>query len=285
MRLSMKRGLLAAGTLLLGIAAAQLAAVTPVSAFPGLVLVSAESASNSTTSKEAAAACPTGTRILGGGGFIEGGDRRVSFHRLQASGSLDTFFAAAIEAGNYLNNWSVHAYALCANQPAGLEYRSFNSTSNSNSFRSVTATCSGTKKVISAGARITNGDGQVFLDDMAPNGTLTSVTATAYEDQSGYAGNWSLSAFAVCANPLPGLEFRTATATPNDSNDNVIGVACPGVKKVHGLGAKMNGAVGQAFHAGIYPSAGLSQGVAISLEDQDGYANNWNNSIFVICAN
>ena len=147
------------------------------------------------------------------------------------------------------------------------------------------ATCSDSKKVISAGARISNGDGQVFLDDMAPNGLLTSVTATAYEDQSGYAGNWSLSAYAVCANALSGHEFRTATATPNDSNDNVISVSCPGTKKVHGLGAKMNGAVGQAFHAGIYPSASLTQGVAISLEDQDGYNNNWTNSIFVICAN
>jgi hypothetical protein len=280
----MRKFILAAGTLLLAVAAAQLAAVTPASAIGGLVLVSAESASNSTASKEASAACPAGTRILGGGGFIEGGDRRVSFHRLQSSGSLDTFFAGATEAGNFTENWSVHAYALCANQPAGLEYQSFSSTSNSEEFRSVTATCSAGKKVISAGARISNGDGQVFLDDMAPNGLLTSVTATAYEDQSGYAGNWSLSAYAVCANPLPGHEFRTATAVPNDSNDNVIGVSCPGAKKVHGLGAKMNGAVGQAFHAGIYPSADLTQGVAISLEDQDGYANNWNNSIFVICA-
>jgi hypothetical protein len=277
--------LLLAGAMLLAVVAAQLATAAPAAASPGLVFRSGVSAEDSAPTKEAAAVCPTGTRVIGGGGFIEGGDRRVQFTRLQASGSFDSFYAGAIEVGSYLEDWSVHAYAICADQPAGLEYRSFNTGSNSDSVKTATATCTGSKKVISAGARIINGDGQVMLDDMAPNGALTSVTATAYEDDTTYSGNWSLYAYAVCANPLPGLELRTASDVPSDSDDNLAFIGCPGAKKVHGLGATMTGALGQAFHAGIYPAADLTSGVAISLEDQNGYANNWYNSIFVICAN
>jgi hypothetical protein len=209
----------------------------------------------------------------------------VQFTRLQASGGSDTFYAAAIEIGDYDEDWRVHAYAMCANQPGGLEYVSFATGANSDSFKTATATCTGSKRVISAGARIINGDGQVMLDDMAPNGPLTSVTATAYEDDTTYSGNWSLSAYAVCANPLPGLEFRTDSDLPSDSDDNLAFVNCPAGKRIHGLGARMTGAVGEAFHTGIYPDAGLTTGTAISLEDHNGYANDWYNSIYVICAN
>jgi hypothetical protein len=75
------------------------AVATPAIAVPGLTLVTAASGYDSTSSKEVLARCPSGTRILGGGGFIEGGDRQVHLVRLQALGSSDRFAAGAQENG------------------------------------------------------------------------------------------------------------------------------------------------------------------------------------------
>jgi hypothetical protein len=284
MRRTVIARLCAAGALLLTTAGLQLAAAGPATASPGLVFASAVSALDSSSPKEAAAACPAGKRVLGGGGYIEGGGRRVQFQRLQPSGSFDVYYAGAVEvSGGYAGNWRVHAYAICAAQPAGLEYVSFHTGTSSSSSRTATATCPGTKKVVGLGARVSGGGGQVMLDDMAPNAALTSVTATAYEDDNGYAGNWSLWAYAVCANPLPGLELRTATSA-SDSFDKGVFVPCPVGKRVHGVGGMMNGATGQALYGGVYPNATLTSTTAISVEDSNGYAGNWSVTTFAVCA-
>jgi hypothetical protein len=270
--------LLVAGGTLVGVAAA-----APASAVPGLVLVSGVSANNSTSSKEALAVCPAGTRILGGGGFINGGGRQVGFTRLQALGSSDRFAAAAAENGAYAANWQVHAYGICGQAPAGLQYIGFQTASNSNSFKSATASCPAGKQLISVGARTTNGGGDVVLDDLRPNAALTSATITGYEDEAGFAGNWSLWAYGVCANPLPGLQLVTTTS-PANSADKVIGATCPAGKRLHGLGTEINGGLGQAIHTGIYPDAALTSAVDIALEDPTGIAGNWYTRVYAICA-
>ncbi|WP_326554408.1 hypothetical protein [Micromonospora sp. NBC_01813] len=270
--------LVVAGSTLVGVAVA-----TPASAVPGLVFVSGVSANNSNSSKEALAVCPAGTRILGGGGFINGGGRQVGFTRLQALGSSDQFAAAAAENGAYAGNWQVHAYGICGSAPAGLEYIGFQTASNSNSFKSAAASCSAGKQLISVGARTTNGAGNVVIDDLRPGTTLTSVSVTGYEDEAGFAGNWTLWAYGVCANPLPGLQLVTTTSAAN-SADKAIGAACPAGKRLHGLGAETNGGLGEAIHAGVYPDAALTTAVDVSLEDPTGVAGNWYTRAYAICA-
>jgi hypothetical protein len=270
--------LVVAGSTPVGVAVA-----TPASAVPGVVFVSGVSALNSTSSKEALAVCPAGTRILGGGGYIKGGGRRVGFTRLQALGSSDRFAAGAAENGAYAKSWRVHAYGICGTAPAGLEYISFRTGGNSSGYKIATANCSAGKKLISVGARTTLGGGNLVIDDLRPNAALTSATVTGYEDEDGYGGNWSLWAYGVCANPLPGLELVTATSAVN-SADKVVGATCPVGKDLHGLGAETAGAVGQTIHAGVYPDATLTSTVDLSLEDPTGISGNWYTRAYAICA-
>ncbi|MFV2018471.1 hypothetical protein [Micromonospora sp. LOL_023] len=270
--------LMVAGSTLVGVAVA-----APASAVPGLVFVSGVSASDSTSGKEALAVCPAGTRILGGGGFINGGGRQVGFTRLQALGSSDRFAAGAAENGAYAGSWRVHAYGICGQAPAGLEYISFQTASNSNNYKTATASCPAGKQLISVGARTTNGAGNAVLDDLRPSTTLTSATVTGYEDEAGFAGSWSLWSYGVCANPLPGLQLVTATSAVN-SADKVVGAACPAGKRLHGLGTEITGGVGQAIHTGVYPDAALTSAVDLALEDPTGIAGNWYTRVYAICA-
>jgi hypothetical protein len=265
------------------IAAAAVLVATPAHAVPNLTLVSAVSAVNSDPHKEALAQCPDRTRVLGGGGFISGGNRKVHLTRLQALGSSDRFAAAATENGTYTSAWQVHAYAICGTAPAGLEHVSFSTFANSSASKAATITCTGTRKLLSTGARIVNGDGRVILNGLVPSGLLTGNTATAYEDQAGFAGDWSLDSYAVCANELPKHALKTAIVGP-DSNDDVIGVSCDAGTFAHGLGATMSSPAGQALYGGLYPSALLDTTVAIGLEDNDGYAGNWSTRVWAICA-
>ncbi|WP_155373712.1 hypothetical protein [Catellatospora vulcania] len=268
----------------LAVTAASVLAGAPASAVPNMSLVSAVSAVDSTAEKSAQASCPTGTRVLGGGGFISGGNRQVHFTRLQALGSFDDFAVSAAEISAYASAWQVHAYAICGTAPAGLEYVSFVTGSDSSASKAATATCPAGKQLISTGARVINGDGRVVINSLVPSAALTATTSTAYEAQGGFAGNWSLYSHGVCANPLPGLQLVSALIGP-DSNDDVVGASCPAGKFTHGLGATMSSPAGQALYGGLYPSAALDQTVAIALEDADGYAANWSTRVYAICAN
>jgi hypothetical protein len=122
----------------------------------------------------------------------------------------------------------------------------------------------------------------VIIEDIYTPATLQSVTVTTVEDSTGYSGNWSMWSYAVCANPVAGLERKSA-ATASDSNDKFVGVSC-GAKKVHGVGGRINGGDGEVMHTGIYPAGDLGGATLISLEEDNGQADNWNSEVFAICA-
>jgi hypothetical protein len=66
---------------------------------------------------------------------------------------------------------------------------SASSATDSSTVKSVTAYCPYRTRVIGTAARITDGGGQVLLEDIAPNAQLTGVTVTAYEDADGWNAN------------------------------------------------------------------------------------------------
>ena len=71
----------------------------------------------------------------------------------------------------------------------GLQRVHADSASSSAGFRAVTATCPAGKRVLGGGAELFGGESQVSLNDVIPNRALTSVTAEAFEDQTGHAGS------------------------------------------------------------------------------------------------
>jgi hypothetical protein len=81
---------------------------------------------------------------------------------------------------------------LAALQIVGVE-----SPSSSSSSRNVTVTCPAGKQLVGGGAEVIGASGDVALDESYPN-TQTTWIARAYEVNA-TADNWSLAAYAICA--------------------------------------------------------------------------------------
>jgi len=267
--------------------AVQAAGAGPAHAVPGMQLVSGDSAYDSETTKAATAYCPDGTRVLGGGGGIMDLDvglaARVQITRLQPIASTDSYTATATEMGPYDETWQLTAFAICGEAPPGLEYQSYHTFNNSSVRKDATVVCSRGKQVIGTGARTEGGDGQVIIEDIVPAGSLHTVGVSAVEVSAGYAGNWSMWGYAVCADPLPGLELRSAVHSPEYGAD-VVGVSCSWpTKKVHGLGMRIDGADGGVMHGAMWPTEDLYIG-QVSSSTGLAFVGAWSNTAYVICA-
>ncbi len=268
-----------------GLAAfAALSAVpSPATAVPGLVRIPATSVSDSSASKEVLAQCPAGTRVLGGGGTINGGGNSVHFIRLQPFGNTNQFAVGAMEEGFYNGNWSVTAYAICGAQPAGLAYVGF-SVAGPDAHKDATADCPAGTVALSYGARVLGSTGHVFIDAFGPKPGLTGAKGSASEDPHGDA-DWTFWVFAVCANTVPGWQVVWADAIPADSTPDIVTISCPTGKRVHGLGSTINPGLGEVFHNALTPNAALTAVAVSAIEDSTGAAHNWWTRAYAVCAN
>jgi hypothetical protein len=94
-------------------------------------------------------------------------------------------------------------------------------------------------KLLGPGARVNGGEGNVTINTILPLGDLNGVFVIAVE-HAAYGGNWSVTAEAVCADPLPGLEMVTR-ATPSTTNQQQsVTVSCPAGKNIIGAGFRLH---------------------------------------------
>jgi len=267
----------------------QVVTAEPASAVPGRQVVTVPSAFDSSSPKSVIAYCPGGTRVLGGGVGLEGEDYpetdgMLQITRLQPSGITNSYTATVAEIGPYGHEWRFTVYAICAEEPPGLEYLSYHSFNNSNSAKSARVDCPPGTRVIGTGARTEGGNGQVIIDDIAPDAALMTLTATATEMAAGYGGNWSMWAYAVCAEPLTGLELRSAAIGPI-SDAGIVQVSCSSpAKQVIGVGAGLSGGLGQVMHLAMFPSSFPDTAVVATDEDANGLASSWTHTVYAICA-
>ncbi|WFE35396.1 hypothetical protein [Micromonospora sp. WMMD975] len=183
------------------------APATPASAaVPGLVRISAVSANNSNDFRTVTATCPAGKVLVGTGYELNGATGEAVVDDLRPNGGAATAPTAvtvgAYEADAFAGNWSVTAYAICANPIAGLVRTTVTGPSNSNDFHSTVATCAAGKVLTGAGYELNGATGEAVVDDFRPNGSSvtapTSITSGAYEEDA-FAGNWTLTSYAICA--------------------------------------------------------------------------------------
>ncbi|WP_433165945.1 hypothetical protein [Kribbella sp. CA-247076] len=161
--------------------------------------VSEFSAYSSPSEKAVTVTCPPGTVTTGAAGSTTSGGR-LALDDVIPSADLTKVTVGVYETqGGRVDNWHAIASARCGEPLPGLQRVSATSPANSVS-KSVTATCPAGKKVVGTGHELLFGRGQVLLDDVVPSADLTSVRVEAYEDQDGTAANWSVTAYAVCAN-------------------------------------------------------------------------------------
>jgi hypothetical protein len=268
-----------------GAAAALLAlALTAVAtaAVPGLERVARTSESNSTNIKVNGSPCPPGKRLLGLGGDITGGLGQVLMNKLRPGLSGATVIAVEDRDGTAAN-WFVRTYSICATPPAGLVIVPATGPSNSNN-KHITAPCPLGKRVLGAGGEIVGQESRVVMNDIVPDANLTKVTVRGVEDQNGTAGNWSVRAYAICANPPAGLKLVEGFSAHDSAAAKSARAVCPSGKRVVGAGSEISGGLGQVLLDDLTPDQALTGVTVTGFEDQDGTAADWRVHAYAVCA-
>jgi hypothetical protein len=213
--------------------------VASAATVPAATVVSTITPFDSTATKTIAALCPTGTRVIGGGGRVNGADHVVLTQLEPVSTSTgDSYVVAASEdQAGFTGSWSLQAYAICARPVPGLEIVSATGAAGSEAFQFESARCPAGKLAVGAGGRINSGEGQVALSTRAEGSSLsTRTTAAGTEDPDGFAGTWSVTAFAVCVTPTSVLDLRIVKvqSASDATNPKIMEASCPFPKRVTG---------------------------------------------------
>ncbi len=160
--------------------------------------------------------------------------------------------------------------------------RESNSITGTADFQSVTATCDAGKVLVGAGYQVSGATGEVIVDDFVPTvGPTGSVLVGAYEADPDFAPNWTLTAYAICANPVAGI-VRVSNTSASDSNDKSVSVACPAGTVPLSTGYQLNGATGEVAINLLRTTAAGGQATAY---EEDPLVSNWTVSVFLVCAN
>ncbi|HEX7837812.1 MAG TPA: hypothetical protein VF469_10135, partial [Kofleriaceae bacterium] len=133
--------------------------------------------------------------------------------------------------------WSLQAYAFCADPPPGLEIVSATSAAGSSNFQGVNVRCSARKQTVGAGGRINGGGNRVNLVTQALGTAIsTGTSASGIENPNGFAGTWSVTAFAVCVTPVSVSDLQVVTSFSGSSTGNraFAQATCPAGMRVTG---------------------------------------------------
>jgi hypothetical protein len=187
------------------------------------------------------------------------------------------------------------APAHAADFVRGLEYRyEFQSTGNVLAPRHLVVQCPAGKQVVSGGAdSYIAGDFRIELTQMEPYrvGDIYRFSVTAAPVATGPIGSndtWALTAFAVCADPVPGWEITTAQTTRSTSSMQATAAVCPSGKRAIGAGARINFPLDREV-GGVALQVVRASGTgditrAQAHEPPYGYAYEWNVLAFAVCA-
>lgn len=195
--------------------------------------------------------------------------------------------AAAVLAASAGLTWVAPAAAV----PGLVLVASAPTASNSVSPKTATVSCTTVgHKIFAVGAQITHAgvsSGEVYLDQNFPDNALTTSTARAVEHAVGFAGNWSLTAFALCGDAT-GLNLRRAKSTTaiSVSDDKSITASCNlAGERVYGSGFALHDqAIGRIFPAqASLITAGTNGVTARAVTDTPPLATAWDLDVLAIC--
>ncbi len=244
-RIRRRRAFLTSGLALVAILATTLTA-GPAHAVAGITDVTDETLSfnfGPATSKTERATCPSGTRIIGGGGGTIGSQINdgLVITKMQPVRPLygEDFYEVTVnDPTGTLDGWGARATAICAPALANMSIEYGYTVSSSSSVQLATATCPAGRKVVGNGATVYNAYGHAGLQVMRASTDGTRVYAQAHEEPGGYSGNWSIWAWAVCATAPAGYEIVMTQSSQDDSESTKnTQTECPPGKALLSAGA------------------------------------------------
>jgi hypothetical protein len=201
------------GLIALGAIGLTLVTAGPAAAVGDPQLVTRSSFLGTDTSPSVTAPCPSGTRVVGGGGRVFDGEQKRG--RLTALDPSPTGFRVAAESPNLANigNWRVFAYAVCADSEALDDYTIVpRSRFDASTFKDTAARCPSGTVAYGAGATVqipgTGGsaEGRIGLQLNRTSGPLDISRGTGRADtRFGPVGNWTLTSEVICARRAGGI--------------------------------------------------------------------------------
>ena len=231
-------GIAGLATQVLGAAPAGAASIPP-----GTVhVVEKQSPFNNLASKSFSANCPAGQRVLGGGAFTVGGVHAVitELQPIHTTGGDSFKVSAAADQFGIPGVWSFQVFAFCAAVPdaLGVQIVPHTNPPTSASMDQAPTSCPAGKFLIVAGGKIANGNGQVDLGIFTnSSGSFAGGSAAfAKEDADGFAGNYTVTGYSVCARPNLIGDFQQvkqdfSTTAPSQTAT----IACPSGLRLTGL--------------------------------------------------
>jgi hypothetical protein len=260
----------------------QLAGAAPASAVPGLHMVPRASGYDSGEPKTVKAHCPTGERVIGGGGFIaEHPDDIFLFGRpvltelrpvFLEDGTRDSYVATGAESPGVISGrWAIAAYAMCADPLTGLHIVSNTTAPATTDAQATAAVCPRHERVIGTGASVSALRGNVSLQVARPSKPGDIARARAHEQVGGFLGRWHLTAQAVCAprSALDGYEVVFTASPEQDSQREKEAFApCGAGRQLHSAGAAItNLAPASVSLQGIFPDDRNRRTQALAVEN------------------
>jgi hypothetical protein len=286
-RFGRRLGGLAAATAVIG---ALLPGTAASAAVPGLLYLSAESNVDSTVYKSVRVFCPAGTQLIGG-----------SYDLVGASGAvvLDDFIPEAtnllVGAGEITGpgessdgttaSWKVVATAVCASPLPGYSIQSQTSDfAHRTNTVGAWASCPPGRQVVSGGASLANGFGQVSIVLLDVGSGV--VEADARADVDGYSGSWSVTSYAICANPLPGWHVVEQLSPSGKHLSRTETAFCPAGQLPIGVGWRSFGivvGVVDRYYARAAISTGTDPGVTVTAAGPQSTPNDWQLAARAVC--
>ena len=250
--------------------------------FTGVETITTTTAATSAY-KTATATCPAGKRVTGTGFDVSPPDGRVLVDYVRPNASLTSVSVRADEdeAGTAAA-WTLTAYAICAPAPAGLQ-RVVATSASSSAAKSVAAACPAGTRVLGTGGELAGASRQLLLNRLTPNAHLTTVTVRAFEDETGTARSWTVTAYAICARPAQGVRLKTRTSPSNPGNPQSFTMPCDQGEVPVGLGAAINGTGNQLVLQGMHPGIGGRLPGMTAAKDRTGFDRAWSVSPHAIC--
>jgi hypothetical protein len=232
----------AVGLLAAALATAQPAAAAPAApvaapaAIGGFTLAKNFSDRDAKPVKSVRASCPAGKEVVGGGGapFLfssDFGKVRLIELRPAHSNNGDGYVVSAMVIGAVpTDTWVLEADAICADPIPGLYEVGGAGALGSAPVQSAEATCRPGEAVLGGGGLLRNPGFQADLRTVAPSPTGDRFVVQGGEDVDGYAKNWSVVAYAICAPRPAGYEVRSESpaSNPTDPRKTITANCTPG---------------------------------------------------------
>lgn len=239
--------------------------------------------------------CPEGKQALGGGFNVVGSGGEVAVHSMWPGwpgGVPDQLRVSARQADPYNGSWELFLGMFCAPALPGFEIVAASSAVDSVEVKAAEAFCPKGKQLLGTGFAVLNGNGEIIVEDVIPNGDAktapTSVYVRAYEEgaflsEEDYPEKWRITAYAVCVNTLKGLVRVTASTSWSNEQNQSVTVACPAAKSLVGTGFEVHGSIGRVVVTGVIPWFGDTEKLEVEASKEDPFDTGWYLDGYAIC--